>query len=177
VSCTRLVFRAAGIFNPVDRFANAGRRNDGAVAPQELKFSCFGYWVLSPGGVSRPKMPWAGTLLCKPGSRLELVRAVHSAVVGLMLSLYQIPGRVLLKQLSCLKTDGACERMVSESFDHGGPAGAGRGARAGAAAAAKRNQKAARSPDYGGPEPIVWRTIALCIALSGAFVVVPYIMP
>jgi hypothetical protein len=37
------------------------------------------------------------------------VRAVHSAVVGLMLSLYQIPGRVLLKQLSCLKTDGACE--------------------------------------------------------------------
>ena len=28
MSCTRVVLRAAGIFNPVDRFANAGRRND-----------------------------------------------------------------------------------------------------------------------------------------------------
>jgi hypothetical protein len=60
-------------------------------------------------GISRPKVPCAGALLCDLGSRLELLRAVHSALVSVVLSLDQVPGRMLLKQLSCLKTDGACE--------------------------------------------------------------------
>jgi hypothetical protein len=59
--------------------------------------------------------------LRKPGSRSEVVGAVHSAIVSLVLSFNQISRRMLLKQLGCLKTDGARERMISESSDHDEP--------------------------------------------------------
>jgi hypothetical protein len=41
-------------------------------------------------------MPRAGTLLCELGCRLEFMRVIRNAVVGLMLSVDQVSGRMLL---------------------------------------------------------------------------------
>jgi hypothetical protein len=41
MKCTRIVLRAAGIFNPVDRFANAGRcEPDYLVGSRQMVMSC-----------------------------------------------------------------------------------------------------------------------------------------
>ena len=64
-------------------------------------------------GISRPKVPCGGALLCKPGLGLKLRRTILDAFISPALSLHQIFGGSSLKQAGSLKTNLACVRMSS----------------------------------------------------------------
>ena len=69
-------------------------------------------------GVSCPKVPRAGALLCESGFRLESLRLAQIVLIRPAVSCNRVLGRSLLKQARYFEANRACEGVGAEALNH-----------------------------------------------------------